>query len=77
MHCLSGTHEEENQNIAILNMFKEFQRNNRKYFWISIRGRGNIGREWLRSWCVYSYSDEKSSAMADEIDNRTFFIATI
>ena len=24
MHCLSGTHEEENQNIAILNMFKEF-----------------------------------------------------
>lgn len=45
MHCLSGTHEEENQNIAILNMFKEFQRNNRKYFWISIRGKGSIGRE--------------------------------
>ena len=52
MHCLSRTHEEENENIAILHMFKEFQRNNRKYFWISIRGKESIGREWLRSWCV-------------------------
>ena len=25
----------------------------------------------------YSYSDEESSAVADEIDNRTFFIVTI